>query len=456
MNRIVSTVLLIVGIWYLTPNTSENSFKDRKLNRNKETTGIKRVGVTCYLNTVLQVLNTSDKFIFYLKNAYMHIKVLDSIRAYNKHDDVYKLHVFLFDVISRLQDGNKSICINIKEIRQLETIMGITLLQQNDWLEILEKLVDVLERERKILASCLKNYQKSEHYVNIQQQITKSDQLLQLPFYGMLAIKSYCSSCKKKQRPRKNETQSEKILSLMIDMTQIDSTNNSFEKAFTKSFYENIEAYNCSYCSLSFLVERNKNIDPTLKRRFDNDDIFINDEIKLKNDQIIKTNLVRMSKFTKYPDILIVSLNRFKWTYNQQFLRVHDVYTDFPKILYLHGHKYKLINLVKHSGGVRTGGHYQVFRRKPTLIKNKYTNIKTKKLELIDYDLKNRIDMQKKQKNVDDSMKLNSSLEFDPSEKDLNDFFLINDEKSKQTSLLYDINPNHSNSITGVVYELVY
>lgn len=457
---ITAAVPLVIGTYWLLSTYIHNKENDgdkrrkRKINQNKETTGIKRLGLTCYLNTALQVLASNDKFIEYLKN--MDILLDNALKNNGGNDfnfEFLQIHFFLYDIIKRLQEGYESLYINISEIRRLERILGTNLLEQSDWLEILERIVDTLEKENlKIDTTRLSKNNNGDK------------KLPELPFYGTLSTRSYCSICKKTARPNsKLMVENERKNSILVDMTTQDEyKNDTFEQILTRSLCDVVQDYTCSYCSIKRKIDKKDNVSNITKGKFEKGNIYINDDDvidieSLTRSDLIKTNLVKINKFVKYPETLIISLNRFKCNYNGQFIRVNNIYCDFPKFLNFNGHNYRLNNLVKHSGGVRTGGHYQVYKKKPLLIKNKYKSKETNKLELINYELKNRLVDVKNDLNSNDlsELKLVSSKEYDPFSKNVNDFWLVNDDKCKEVSLLYDINPYDSNNITSLVYEMI-
>ncbi|OBA27254.1 hypothetical protein HANVADRAFT_2086, partial [Hanseniaspora valbyensis NRRL Y-1626] len=354
--------------------------------------------------------------------------------------------------------------INISEIRHLERILGTSLLEQSDWLEILERIVVTLEKENhKINTTRLINNNNNNSNKNNNNN-NGDKKLPELPFYGTLSTRSYCSICKNTARPNsKLMVENERKNSILIDMTTQDEyKNDTFEQILTRSLCDIVQDYTCSYCSIKRKIDKKDNVSNLTKRKFENGNIYINDDDvidteSLTRNDLIKSNLVKINKFVKYPETLILSLNRFKCNYNGQFIRVNNIYCDFPKFLNFNGNNYRLNNLVKHSGGVRTGGHYQVYKKKPLLIKNKYKNKKTNKLELINFELKNKlVDIETNLNSNDLSeLKLVSSKEYDPFNKNVNDYWLVNDDKCKEVSLLYDINPYDSNNITSLIYEMI-
>lgn len=437
----------VLAAWYLsTPAPSETS---NKINRRKETTGIKRAGVTCYLNTVLQVLCTSDRFISYLRDvnrSYVEFKSKDS-----DGPSFFKLHILLSEIVSKLQGDLRTIYINTGELRHLESLLGMRLLEQCDWLEIFGRIAQILEAERTAFEHRLKSNVECKGTTEEE----SSSNLKHLPFYGILATTAYCFSCKNPARSTSTKmTENEKVFSLSVDMTDSRYEKDTFQERMIKSMCEEIESYSCSFCSLKRKLASKSFVEPFLKKKFEDGDIRINDELGLAQNDLVKTTLVRTSKFVEFPEMLQISLNRFKCTRTGLFTRITDIYCDFPKHLTLYGHTYRLNNLVSHAGGVKNGGHYQVYSKKPPLIKNKYKAKETGKLALVAYELMNTVAENSASTSLP-GLALMSSKKYDPFEKDLNDYWLINDQKCRQASLLYDINPSASHSITGLVYELI-
>lgn len=443
----ILAVSALLAAWYLsTPDPRE---KSNKINRRKETTGIKRAGITCYLNTILQVLCASDRFVNYLRDA--HQSYVQFKSNYYDGASFFNLHILLSEIVSKLQDDFKTIYINTDEIRHLESLLGVRLLEQCDWLEIFEKIIEVLEKERTAFELCLKTNFNSDGTTEQKSPY----KLEQLPFYGLISRRAYCFSCKKVARPAFSKiTDNEKVFSLAVDMTDSRYKKDTFQERLIKSMYEEIDSYSCSYCSIKQKIESNSFVEPFLKKKFEDGDICINDELGLTQNALVKTTLVRASKFVEFPKMLQISLNRFKCSRTGLFTRITDFYCDFPKYLSLYGHTYRLNNLVSHAGGVKNGGHYQVYSKKVSLIKNKYKDKETGKLALVAYCLWNTV-AENATSTSNPGLALMSSQKYDPFEKDLNDYWLINDHKCKQVSLIYDINPGASNSITGLVYELI-
>lgn len=413
--------------------------KDKKLidesknNRRYKTRGLKRTsGVTCYLNCIFLLLSNSPKFILYLNEILQISKSIDN----ENRNSIVPLHQFIFDVLQKLlidkpgENVSNGLFLPKEKLYILERLINHSLLRQNDWLEILGSMIEVMDFERKYLIKSLA--QPVE---------------ISFPFKFESEICTYCAKCKKTAEVGSQLNKHDDDLFLFVNLDfafkKDEYRNLAFSQLIEKNMYEQIEHYTCSYCTLENY--QNKTGDKSIDIR----NIFINTDFKeiyqldIPSKYSIKTTLIKKREITEYPSLLIFNLNRFAYNHSGISQRDTNTYYNFDKEVVIGEASYKLRALIKHAGNAKLGGHYQIFNKKPTVLKEK-----TADKEVV-YNLKYKPllhvkepNFVRKQKTIDLGDYLNK------------DFWLINDDSVKERSLDFDINPYDSNMIVGLIYEM--
>lgn len=408
-------------------NSNINNIRN---NRKYKTKGLKRTnGVTCYLNSIFLILSNSTSFIAYINSIdQAKNKLLE-----NKGAIDLPLHEFLHDVLTQLliddpeTNISEGLYLSRERIISLEKILNFSLLKQNDWLEVLEKMIHTLDKERKTLL-----------------QASPEIQNLTFPFEYKTKLSTYCAKCKQNaekgsQLNKQDDEQSFLLINLDFAYKKSEYKSLNFIDLVERSMYQQIEDYTCSYCTLSNYISKTKDISFGLKDICINTDLRNTFNVDILTKYHVKTTLIKKQDIIRYPKLLFFNLNRFAYSYSGISNRDTSTYFDFDKRIVMNNSSYQLNTLVKHSGNAKVGGHYQVFNRKPIVLKEK-----------VDGEVKYHL---KYTPITDDTISERIGKDIDLGNKLSKDYWLINDDKVKDKSLASDINPHDSNMIVGLVYE---
>lgn len=423
---------------YLAYCLYENFHKDqRKLNnvrnnRRYKTKGIKRTnGVTCYLNSIFLMLSNSISFIDYINNINQAKKDL----LENGEVLYLPLHEFLHDVLIQLltdkpeESISNGLYISREKIFCLEKILNFSLLKQNDWLEVLEKIIHILDKEKHKLTN-----------------ISAEQQSIASPFQYNAKTSTYCSKCKQQaehgsQLNKQDDDNVFLLINLDFAYKKTEYKNSSLISLIEKSMYQQIEDYTCSYCTLKNYILKTKDTTFDLKGICLNTDLRDTFNVDFTTKYQVKTTLIKRKDIIDYPRLIVFNLNRFAYNYSGISNRDTSTYFNFDKEMILNNTIYQLNTLVKHSGNAKIGGHYQVFNKKPVVLKEK-----------VDGEIKYRL---KHTPVTEETKSLKNSKDIDLGDKLNKDYWLINDDNVKDKSLMLDINPYDSNMIVGLVYERI-
>lgn len=417
---------------YETLSVDNRSLNNTRNNRKYKTKGLKRTnGVTCYLNSIFLILSNSSGFITYTNDIHQAKKKL------LKNKDVIELplHDYLHDVLIQLliddpgRNISEGLYLSREKIYTLERILNFSLLKQNDWLEVLEKMIHTLDKERNLLSHASPEARK-----------------ISSPFEYKAKLSNYCAKCRQSaekgsQLNKQNDEESYLLINLDFAYKKSDYKNLTLVDLIERSMYQQIEDYTCSYCTLSNYISTTKDTSFDLKNICINTDLGNTLDVDVLAKYQVKTTLIKKQDIISYPKLLFFNLNRFSYSYSGISNRDTSTYFHFDKTISMRSNSYQLNTLIKHSGNARVGGHYQVFNRKPIVVKEKVGGE-------VKYHLKCSPE-------TDDTISESKGKDIDLANKLSKDYWLINDDRVKDKSLFSDINPYDSNMIVGLVYERV-
>ena len=305
--------------------------------------GLKNMGATCYINTLIQCLSSSNYFINFILSDKYENRLKDNGTKY---------------LIRELKSILNSMCIegnSLIPIRFLKTLKlkfdYIDINQQNDLHEILLLILNKLNEEIKI-SNPVKYFNidilKSNETNNDNNQINKNcykmwyelhkneySELIEL-FYGQSISQIICGNC--------------------------------------NYIYHNYEYFNIIDLELPYNVsDKSVDIKDCLRRHTERILINSNDnDDKWKCDKCNKTyTSEKIIKHWKFPPILIICLKRFNYNKKLNRMTKNNTLVDIPMDLDLTEFalsndsflKYKLTGVALHFGNIY-GGHYSSLVRK--------------------------------------------------------------------------------------------
>ena len=314
------------------------------LNSNYKNGGLKNIGATCYINTLIQCLCSCSYFV----NFILSEKYLDRIQ----NDNVYFIKELKSIVNSLLVDGNSLIPVRFLKTLKLKFDF-IDINQQNDLHEILLLILNKMNEEIKI-SDTLKYFDTNI----LRRSINNSD-----TEYKKLDDKCYkmwYELHKKEYSELVELFYGHSISQIVCGNCNFIHHNNEFFNILDLEIPEKdpkipIDIYDCieKHTSIEFL---NYNIDDD-KWKCD-----VCNESK-KSGKVIK--------HWKFPPILIICLKRFYFDKNLNRMTKNNTYIDIPFELDLKDYtmsnksktKYKLESVGLHFGNIY-GGHYSSVVRK--------------------------------------------------------------------------------------------
>tara|TARA_B110000261_G_scaffold60078_1_gene70667 strand:+ start:150 stop:1223 length:1074 start_codon:yes stop_codon:yes gene_type:complete len=314
------------------------------LNSNYKNGGLKNIGATCYINTLIQCLCSCSYFV----NFILSEKYLDRIQ----NDNVYFIKELKSIVNSLLVDGNSLIPVRFLKTLKLKFDF-IDINQQNDLHEILLLILNKMNEEIKI-SDTLKYFDTNI----LRRSINNSD-----TEYKKLDDKCYkmwYELHKKEYSELVELFYGHSISQIVCGNCNFIHHNNEFFNILDLEIPEKdpkipIDIYDCieKHTSIEFL---NYNIDDD-KWKCD-----VCNESK-KSGKVIK--------HWKFPPILIICLKRFYFDKNLNRMTKNNTYIDIPFELDLKDYtmsnksktKYKLQSVGLHFGNIY-GGHYSSVVRK--------------------------------------------------------------------------------------------
>tara|TARA_B110000211_G_scaffold231950_1_gene294603 strand:+ start:713 stop:1786 length:1074 start_codon:yes stop_codon:yes gene_type:complete len=314
------------------------------LNSNYKNGGLKNIGATCYINTLIQCLCSCSYFV----NFILSEKYLDRIQ----NDNVYFIKELKSIVNSLLVDGNSLIPVRFLKTLKLKFDF-IDINEQNDLHEILLLILNKMNEEIKI-SDTLKYFDTNI----LRRSINNSD-----TEYKKLDDKCYkmwYELHKKEYSELVELFYGHSISQIVCGNCNFIHHNNEFFNILDLEIPEKdpkipIDIYDCieKHTSIEFL---NYNIDDD-KWKCD-----VCNESK-KSGKVIK--------HWKFPPILIICLKRFYFDKNLNRMTKNNTYIDIPFELDLKDYtmsnksktKYKLESVGLHFGNIY-GGHYSSVVRK--------------------------------------------------------------------------------------------
>ena len=314
------------------------------LNSNYKNGGLKNIGATCYINTLIQCLCSCSYFV----NFILSEKYLDRIQ----NDNVYFIKELKSIVNSLLVDGNSLIPVRFLKTLKLKFDF-IDINEQNDLHEILLLILNKMNEEIKI-SDTLKYFDTNI----LRRSINNSD-----TEYKKLDDKCYkiwYELHKKEYSELVELFYGHSISQIVCGNCNFIHHNNEFFNILDLEIPEKdpkipIDIYDCieKHTSIEFL---NYNIDDD-KWKCD-----VCNESK-KSGKVIK--------HWKFPPILIICLKRFYFDKNLNRMTKNNTYIDIPFELDLKDYtmsnksktKYKLQSVGLHFGNIY-GGHYSSVVRK--------------------------------------------------------------------------------------------
>ncbi|KAL3233763.1 Uncharacterized protein RNJ44_03803 [Nakaseomyces bracarensis] len=338
----------------------------------KYTTGLVNKGNYCYVNSALQALSSSENMSRYLNVMYGVINE-ESLQENSIPSYDLRLHVALYKLLRCLQSliNTPNTTTTTEVTRTMENIYQSRLSSsQNDAHEFLQILLERLDTE---LQYC---------------SILESKGL---PYKGTVSEEFTCTRCRGISKAKSTTFT---IFEAHLPQKQFIT----LEELLLNNSSDVITDYSCLVCNARAIISLEesyefKGTSETLKQEMLElksrlTSIKINDDISPQleaffqtysrygyNRDAMKTTIFKRTTFVSSPSTLIIHLSRS--TYNGMVYSRNNCKVKYPETLIANGQgdlkvNYQLKSVVKHTGN-HYSGHYQCYRRKPILKRDRTT-----------------------------------------------------------------------------------
>ncbi|KAG0665457.1 hypothetical protein C6P45_000454 [Maudiozyma exigua] len=356
---------------------SQGEFKNSDGRNDRKTTGFVNSANDCYANSSIQALVSLDHLTEYLNKVLKDVCTKDDTLGQLKRD--FPMHFMLADILQKLQKPiSESETISIKTVKQtLEYIFKVKISrEQNDAQEFTNAVLESLKQEYEVFSKT-------------------SESRLSFPFQGKIGTQLVCLNCHgtsemKEQEfliyqtvaPQKYSTTLKSLLS--EDQTDIVSDYKCL-RCLTRTILANEKATtnNQQSVHLDYLT---KNYESLLINSDIPEEVMNYIKMYNKNGCVPYTKgsqVIKRSVVVNSPNELIIHISRSMFngsSTTRNGCRVSfDETIELPeqqiqdnKCVSIKKISYRLRSVVKHTG-THYQGHYQCFRHKPNLVRDKET-----------------------------------------------------------------------------------
>lgn len=336
--------------------------------KDKYTTGLVNKGNYCYINSVVQALSSLE----HLSEYFNELK--EDITETNVKNTIdFRLHEGLIQLMKELQCliNTPSTTTTRSLIQPLETIYQSRLSSaQNDAHEFLQLVLERLDNEIK---KCSQNRNP-----------------IKLPFQGQISEEFTCVRCQHTSRAKVST-----FSIFEVHLPQRESI--TLEELLRNNSSDVITDYSCLVCNARSIISLEESygfkgvsddlVQEMLNLKSQIESLKINDDISARleaffntyskygyNRNAMKSTIFKRTTFIESPSILAIHLSRS--TYNGMVFSRNNCKVKYPETLVAHEPgkivQYRLRSLVKHTG-THYAGHYQCYRHKPDLRRDKTT-----------------------------------------------------------------------------------
>ncbi|CCF58247.1 hypothetical protein KAFR_0E00930 [Kazachstania africana CBS 2517] len=389
--RAVSSGLLLTASLYVLLPSVSRAFNVKKgplsIEESKRldrfTTGLLNARNDCFLNSSLQALVPIESLTTYLNQFVEALHSVDEGQVFEL-ERLAPLHANLIKLLHELQSLIvKPQTVSAKNIvKTLEdTLRRKMSSDQNDAHEFTQILLETLHSE----------------YIKLQSNI----EIGSFPFEGVSSNYLMCLQCNKYSQTIHSPF-------LMLEVAVPGNYSEKLTDLILHSQDEIIEGYSCLYCKVNMILKNEKYLNQLPEYSQEEQSIlnflrnqiltlYINDDLPAdvsfyvdhysKNGCVtanFKSNIIKKNAVIKEPASLIVHLSRsifngatitrsacrveYEQSLNlQRQVMINDAFERTEPI------KYELKSVVKHTGS-HVQGHYQCYRKKPDLMKERNTD----------------------------------------------------------------------------------
>ncbi|ODV76269.1 putative ubiquitin-specific protease UBP16 [Cyberlindnera jadinii NRRL Y-1542] len=356
----------------------------------KYTTGLINTRNDCFANSSIQAFASLPELTIYLNEIYRDQSLISCLPLPHTDDDQnevprLRLHEALAKIVKQLQEPIKSKkYISVWPLLHvIEAIFNLKISQnQNDAQELVQLIVETLGNEHKKLKKYV-----AKNALNV----TVPD----FPFDGLAADQLTCYSCLNSSRPSFHPFS-------MLSLSVPQETRATLYNMIRSNELQTINGYHCLRCKVkailkvedekmaknvaldeeqSHIISRLKILEPSLT---------INDDLEEPLNSFVKnykfegfatenllSTIVKKTLIIRPPSLLTIHLSRSVFVSNHiQRNGCNVIFPDLLDIQELNARKgnprYRLKAMVRQNG-THNAGHYECYRHKPELVKDKET-----------------------------------------------------------------------------------